>query len=188
MIFATVGSMLPFDRLVRALDVWAASRRVEDLLIQVGNGAYLPGHARWVRSLSPSEYKSAVAQCDLLVAHLGMGSVITGLEARKPMILLPRRRSLGEISTDHQLDAVPWVEGKSGIRVAADEQELVRGLDEFLSGAIKPFGESPAPQLQPQLIARIRDFIHGAVTQPGDGRRLRGMHRRDRSSHTGHPE
>ena len=43
-IFVTIGSMFPFDRLIRAMDAWAAAqpeRRVE-LLAQIGDGGYEP--------------------------------------------------------------------------------------------------------------------------------------------------
>ncbi len=44
MIFATVGTQLPFDRLIRALDGWAASNGGVEVFAQIGRGEYEPSH------------------------------------------------------------------------------------------------------------------------------------------------
>ena len=75
-IFVTIGSMFPFDRLIRAMDAWAASRAASadgpaELLAQIGDGGYEPVHMRWVRSLPREDYARAVAGARIVVAALG---------------------------------------------------------------------------------------------------------------------
>lgn len=159
MIFATVGSMFPFDRLVKAMDEWAGSRNVDDVLVQIGDGAYEPRNVKWVRKLSPSDYTHAIASCELLVAHLGMGSIISAMQARKPMLLLPRRSTLGEINTDHQLHARTWIAGKKGVLVADDGDEMARYLDQFRRGEVMREGGEMDTSASPELIAKVRRFI-----------------------------
>ena len=73
MIFVTIGSMFPFDRLIRAMDAWAAAQpQPAALLAQIGDGGFEPGHMRWVRSLPRDAYARAVAEADLVVAHAGI--------------------------------------------------------------------------------------------------------------------
>ena len=49
MIFATVGTQLPFDRLIVALDQWAASSPDVEVFAQIGRGEYRPGPITWTR-------------------------------------------------------------------------------------------------------------------------------------------
>src|SRR6185503_3524674 len=60
----------------------------------------------------------------LVVAHAGMGSVITAGEHGKPIVLLPRRAGLGEHTNDHQVDTARWLRGRPGLFVADAEADL----------------------------------------------------------------
>ena len=63
MIFVTIGSMFPFDRLIRAMDAWAAERAPEtELLAQIGAGAYEPRNMPWVRRLDQADFARTVAR------------------------------------------------------------------------------------------------------------------------------
>ena len=114
MIFVTVGGELPFERLVRAMDAWAAAHPGEEVLAQIGGGAYLPAHMRWQRSLGREAYAAAVAGAELVVAHAGIGSVVTAGEHGKPIVLLPRRARFGEHRNDHQRDTAARLGGRPG--------------------------------------------------------------------------
>ena len=101
-VFVSVGSMMPFDRLTRAMDEWAATNPGIPVEIQIGKGDYEPRHAKWVRKLALPDYQARVAGCALFVAHCGMGSIISAIEAGKPILMLPRLQAMGEHNTDHQ--------------------------------------------------------------------------------------
>ena len=75
MIFVTVGSMMPFNRFIRAVDNWARGHPDHDILAQIGDGDYIPSHMRWARLLPRSEYRKAVEKSDIIVAHAGMGII-----------------------------------------------------------------------------------------------------------------
>ena len=55
-VFVSVGSMMPFDRLTRAMDEWAAANPGIPVEIQIGKGEYEPRHAKWVRKLALPDY------------------------------------------------------------------------------------------------------------------------------------
>ena len=63
MIFASVGSMLPFDRLVQAVDEWAQANPAQEVFLQIGNGAYEPSHAPFVRMMPHTEYRRRLETC-----------------------------------------------------------------------------------------------------------------------------
>jgi UDP-N-acetylglucosamine transferase subunit ALG13 len=157
-VFVSVGSMMPFDRLVRAMDEWAAAHPETTVEIQIGKGGYEPRHARWVRKLALSDYQARVARCALFVAHCGMGSIISAIEAGKPILMLPRLAALGEHNTDHQLATARHIGIRPGLHVAADAADLKRRATALLAQS----GVAPAPISRfadAALTTRIRAFI-----------------------------
>jgi UDP-N-acetylglucosamine transferase subunit ALG13 len=157
-VFVSVGSMMPFDRLTRAMDAWAGANPQVDVEIQIGKGAYEPRHARWVRKLALPDYQARVQACALFVAHCGMGSIISAIEAGKPILMLPRLEAQGEHNTDHQLATARHIGIRPGLHVAAD----VGDLQALASALLAQTGTAPAPISRfadPQLTSRIRAFI-----------------------------
>lgn len=157
MIFATVGSALPFDRFTRAIDGWAARNPEVPVFIQVGAGSYVP-KAPHARMLKPSEFGQRVKDARLIIAHAGMGSVIMAAEAEKPIVLFPRRFALGEHTTDHQLDTIGWLKDRTGIYIAMDETELDSVVERAF--AEKKASETMGATAPPAFLERIR----GALT------------------------
>ncbi|MBC7505720.1 MAG: glycosyl transferase family 28, partial [Sandarakinorhabdus sp.] len=76
---------MPFDRLTQAMDEWAAAHPDVPVEIQIGRGKYEPRHASFVRMVPVAEYRQRVAAARLFVAHAGMGSIISAIEAGKPL-------------------------------------------------------------------------------------------------------
>lgn len=124
MIFVTVGSALPFDRLIRAMDHWAAGHPHTEVFAQIGGGDYLPRHMAYARIVTPTEFRRRNEAAGTIVAHAGMGSVITAAELGKPIVLLPRLASAREHTTDHQLHTAGWLGARPGIFVARSEDDL----------------------------------------------------------------
>lgn len=154
MILVTIGSMFPFDRLIRAVDDWAEGRQ-EEILAQIGNGSYEPRHMRFVRKLPREEFVAQIARADLIVGHAGMGTVITAGEHGKAIVIMPRLASLGEHTNDHQVDTAGWLGGRRGIFVAEDEAALAPAIAAARSGgAVETIG-ARAPK---EFLARIRAF------------------------------
>lgn len=160
MIFLTVGSQTSFDRLVHAADECCARHGCE-MLAQIGAGTYLPQHMRWFRMCSPAEFRRHCREADLIVAHAGMGSVLTALEFAKPMLLLPRRADLGETRNDHQLATANWLRRLSGISVVGDECQLSQALAVWRPPEGTAWRDRIAPTAQPRLVAALRHFIDG---------------------------
>lgn len=129
MIFVTVGSMFPFNRIIEVMDGWAQRHPEEKVFAQIGNGSYLPAHMQYERMVSPGIFRKLNEEADIIVAHAGMGSVITASELGKPIVLLPRLAALKEHTTDHQLHTARWLKGRSGIYVAEENGDLDAQID-----------------------------------------------------------
>src|SRR5690606_314677 len=95
MIFVSVGSQLPFDRLIRAVDGWACGRGL-DVFAQIGQSAYLPRNIQYSVYLDSTAYREKVEKCTLFVSHAGIGSIVSALSNGKPVIVMPRSKLLGE--------------------------------------------------------------------------------------------
>jgi len=157
-IFVTIGSLLPFDRLIRAVDEAIPHWPDETFRAQIGHGAYEPVNMPFDRMLSAKAFGEAVRASRLIVAHAGMGSLISAAEAARPIVVMPRRLAFDEISTDHQVATAKRMSERPGLYLAMDESELAgaitRALSDSAGGEILP---SQAPEA---FLQRIRDFIH----------------------------
>lgn len=124
MIFVTVGSQMPFDRLIKAVDAWSRDHREQAVEAQIGNSEFVPQFMAYTRTLTPSDFAKRMTAATVIVAHAGMGTIISAAEFGKPMILLPRRGALRETRNDHQIATAQWLAAKPGISVAYDDSEL----------------------------------------------------------------
>jgi len=127
-IFLTVGTQLPFDRLVRAADAWAGDNPTSEIFAQIGHGAYRPRHMRWAAFLPPELFRDRLSSARLVVSHAGIGNLLLALEARKPIVLMPRRADLNEHRNDHQLATVKWLPQLPGVKIVQDAAELRQAL------------------------------------------------------------
>lgn len=156
MIFVTVGTQLPFPRLLDAMNALAPGLD-EEVVAQTG-----PEPGDWPRlnvraHLDPPEFGALFAAARVVVGHAGIGTILTAKSQAKPLIVMPRRHALGEHRNDHQLATARYVEALEGIRVAWDAADLGTLLR---VPAPAPATESPGPS-HAALIARLRGFIDG---------------------------
>lgn len=161
-IFASVGSMMPFERFVRAVDAWAAANPGRGVFLQIGRGEYEPRHAPWTRIMSHDEYTRRLRECRLFVAHVGMGSILQGLKERKQMLLLPRLRSEREHTTDHQLHTATRFRTAPGMRIVDDVAALHAAMSELIERPLAPADDISEFATQP-LLDGVSGFVRAAV-------------------------
>lgn len=160
MIFVTVGAQMAFDRMVRAIDRWAGENGRTDVFAQIGPTDYVPEHIEHVGFLEPPEFARRAGEASVIVAHAGMGSIITALTMGKPILVMPRRGDLRETRNDHQVATARRLSELGKVAVAMDETELMERLgrlDEITaSGAI-------GPHAQDSLIGAVRGVVFPAM-------------------------
>ena len=156
MIFVTVGTQLPFPRMIAAVVDWARARGRTDLFIQhAGDDSDLAGipNAGFIDAETAARL---LAESDLVMGHAGMGTILSCLELGKPCIIMPRLASLGEHRNEHQSATARRFEKRGGITVAWKESDIADLLDRAGSltsgGGISPFAA-------PELVAAVRDFV-----------------------------
>ena len=160
MIFVTVGEQLPFDRLIRAVDNWVSDSG-HKVFAQTGRSDWKPAHIQYEKFLSPEEYMEKFLSADIIVAHAGMGTIISALESRKPIIVMPRQAALGEHRNDHQFATARRFLALNYVSVAFDQDDLLKKLeklDEIVLGHNNKKDRGPTPL----LIKTLKDFIQAA--------------------------
>lgn len=162
MIFVTVGTELPFDRLVHLVDEWARAEGRQDVFAQIGYGAVPPSHIGWRQFLEPPEFKRCFAQASIVIAHAGMGTILTALHAGKPLLVMPRRLHLGEHRSDHQYATGQHLREMGRINIAFSSDELrtsLAGIDGLCAGERIPAFASE------ELVGAVRSFIDDVAHQ-----------------------
>lgn len=160
MIFLTIGSHEPYDRLVTAVDLWCAHNPHTEVFGQITDkGSYQPRHFKTVPYLSAKQYDDVCAKTTFFVAHAGMGSIITALTLGKPIVMMPRRAHLGEMRNDHQVATSVQFRGRPLIFVADDEGALPAQIDAARSSErsrtqIPPFAQDQLVQFLKSEIAK----------------------------------
>ncbi|MFV2039947.1 MAG: glycosyltransferase [Acidimicrobiales bacterium] len=149
-IFVTVGSAYPFDRLIRACDELAAADPTQDWLAQIHEGEYQPQHMRFERYMDKPEFDAAMAGADLLVGHAGMGTINGALALHKPLLVLARRKEFGEHVNDHQVAGAELF-GAGGHVLVADTAEDVASRLADLTGFVPAPREVRATELADQI-------------------------------------
>ncbi len=158
MIFVTTGTQLPFPALVDA--VAAMAKKLDERIIaQVGpDKTYRPGIDSFDH-LDPDRYEAFFARARLVVAHAGIGTVLSAIKHQKPLVIMPRRFELGEHRNDHQNATARELEGRQGIYVARTEGEIASYL---LRNDLVPPNQGSSPK-SAQLIGYLQKYIESAA-------------------------
>jgi UDP-N-acetylglucosamine transferase subunit ALG13 len=160
-IFVTVGTQLPFERMVATVDAWAARQSpAPNILAQVGDGRTDYMSLRCVHSLDGESYQTAVSEARLIVAHAGTGSILTALDHGVPVIVMPRDHLRGEHRDDHQQQTARQLEKMGLVAVAWDEAALPRLIEATLARASE--GRA-ARQRSTELVDYIRTYVQGVL-------------------------
>ncbi len=162
MIFVSVGTQLPFERLIRGMDEWTRLHPGHMVFAQIGDTAYRPEFMETVRKLTPSEYLQRFQRASVVVSHAGMGTIITGLENAKPMVLMPRLTRLGEHRNDHQVGTAEKFANFELIDIAHTPEALHQALSARIQQSRSKHACAQVTT-SPELLARLRSFVDGEV-------------------------
>ncbi|EIZ79033.1 hypothetical protein WSK_2578 [Novosphingobium sp. Rr 2-17] len=171
MILVSVGTQLPFDRLIKAVDGWAQDKGRTDVIAQIGPSKYIPRAMQCFPFLEHDKFYEMQLQCSVMVSHAGMGSLINALELRKPIIILARDHKRKEHRNGHQLATLGQFRHYPGVYAAQDEdhvRELLERSDE-LTAAPRLSSEAPS-----EFTERLARYINETAS-PGFRRKLKSM-------------
>jgi exopolysaccharide biosynthesis glucuronosyltransferase PssE len=151
-IFVSMGTSDPFDRLLHAAD---RLPRSEELVVQCGKSNFRPADATCLDFLSFERVLELMREARVVVTHAGVGSIMAARAVGKRPVVVPRLRRFGEAVDDHQVmlgrrlqeaGLVTLVEDAAELRAAVAEEQgfepaasggaLVKELRGYLAAAV----------------------------------------------------
>ena len=108
MILVTLGTQdKTFPRLLHAIQKQIDNGNIkEKVIVQAGSTKFESPDMEIFDLIDRDKYAQLISECDLLITHGGVGSIITGLKNNKKIIAAPRLEKYGEHTNDHQLQII----------------------------------------------------------------------------------
>ena len=161
LIFLTIGSWHKgFDRLVKAVDELKGRGIITDPVVaQLGDGGYEPANLDAAAYYAPEDFVRLIGEARMVIAHAGMGTIIEALNQRKPVVVVPRKATLGEANTDHQFDTAKQLEAEGKVLVAYEVDDLPNMLQQAESFVV------PGCVVSPELLDSVGTFIEAVRKQ-----------------------
>lgn len=155
MLFLTVGTQFPFDRLVKAVDIACGDGLIsEEVFAQIGRSSYKPVNFEHLESLDKKSFDKYMKDCSAVISHSGMGTITMTMELNKPLLVLPRSPKFGEVVNDHQFAIAREFEKLGHLLAAYDENELCDKIPKLRLFVPKPRFSQPE-----KVAERIEKFI-----------------------------
>lgn len=156
MIFVAVGTQkFPFDRLLRVMDDMVAEGVIkEDVFAQRGYSNYVPKHYKSSDFISKEHFLQIIESCDIVVTHSGVASILSSLEAKKPVIVVPRMAKFGEHVDDHQAEIAEIFEKQNLVAYCRDIDELPMMIEKYKKHTFSKYISA-----RQKVVDTVADFI-----------------------------
>jgi UDP-N-acetylglucosamine transferase subunit ALG13 len=137
----------PFDRLLRALDGVE-----EELVVQGGASTHRPPGATWFEYLEYPALVERIRAARVVVAHAGVGAIVTSVAEGKRPFVVPRLKRYGEAVDDHQVPFARRLAATGIVTLVEDPAQLPAALEETPPAPPSLGGES-------RLAADLREYL-----------------------------
>lgn len=156
MILVTLGTQdKSFTRLLDAIQKQIDLGNIKDkVIVQAGCTKYKSKDMQILDLIPYDEFEKYIKECDLLITHGGVGSIITGLKNKKKVIAAARLAKYKEHTNDHQLQIIKNL-SVSGYILPLDDFDK---LDEVLISA-KTFKPKAYKSNTDNMIKLISNYI-----------------------------
>ena len=109
MILVTLGTQdKKFTRLLDAIQKQIDLKNIKNkVVVQAGCTCDYKSKDMEIFDLIPmDEFDKLISECNILITHGGVGSIITGLKNNKKVIAAARLKKYGEHTNDHQIQII----------------------------------------------------------------------------------
>jgi beta-1,4-N-acetylglucosaminyltransferase len=128
LIFVTVGSHYQgFDRLIQKMDE-IAGKTDEKVIMQIGYTKSKPVNAEYFEFAEYSKIQKLNSDARIVVSHAGVGSILTALEQKTHLLIVPRLKKYDEVVDDHQLEIAKELSENPNVTVVYDIEYLEESL------------------------------------------------------------
>ena len=156
MILVTLGTQdKSFKRLLDAIQKQIDNKNIKDkVIVQAGLTKYESKDMEIHGLIDRDKFSDLMKECDLLITHGGVGSILTGLKNNKKVIAAPRLKAYGEHTNDHQLEIIEKFSNSGLILPLYNFDELDKVLKK-----IEKFKPQKYQTNTSNMIRLIEDFI-----------------------------
>ena len=160
MIFVTLGTQdKKFPRLLQALDKAIEKGEIEEkVIVQAGNTKYESENMDIFDLISPYEFNKYIDDCDILITHGGVGSIITAVKKGKKVIAAARLQKYKEHVNDHQKQIIKEFEKEGYLLELKDFNQIGKTLNKAKKFKPKKF-KSNTENMINLLDNLIEDFL-----------------------------
>lgn len=108
MILVTLGTQdKDFSRLLKAVEKQIKKGNIKDKVVaQIGTTKYESDLMEIFDLIPANKFNKLMDECDILITHGGVGSILAGLKNNKKVIAAPRLSKYKEHVNDHQLQII----------------------------------------------------------------------------------
>ena len=105
MIFVILGTQdKPFLRILKALDRELKKENIkEKVIVQAGCTNYKSKYMEIYDYLDMKTFNNYIKECDYVITHGGVGSILDSLKKNKKVLVVPRKKEYEEHENDHQI-------------------------------------------------------------------------------------
>jgi UDP-N-acetylglucosamine transferase subunit ALG13 len=155
MIFVTVGTHTqPFNRLLKKIDELIQKGEIKEKVIaQIGNSTYRPRNYEYFKFTNEEKILKLNKEANLVITHAGVGSIITALQFKKSVVVVPRLREFNEHTNDHQIQIAKIFHKQKKILVCYNCDKL--GLVIKKAKKFKP----NIRRKEPKMLKIIKNFL-----------------------------
>ena len=108
MIFVSLGTNdKSFKRLLDKIDSEISLGNIKDrVIVQSGYTKYESNNMDVIDLMPMDEFNRNISDCDILITHGGVGTILDGLKLGKKIIAFPRLSKYQEHVNDHQVEII----------------------------------------------------------------------------------
>lgn len=156
MILITLGTQdKQFTRLLDMIQEQINKGNIQDkIIVQAGYTKYESKDMEIFDLIDRDKFTDLISKCDLLITHGGVGSIITGLQHDKKIIVAPRLAKYNEHMNNHQLQIVNNFSIKGYILPLYENDDLNKVLEQ-----VKNFKPKKYKSNTKNIIKLIENYI-----------------------------
>ena len=118
-----------FDRLLKVVEHAVEAGWIqEEVMVQAGCTTFESTKMNVVDYVDMTTFEQWMSQCRLLITHGGVGTIMSALRQKKPVIACPRLAKYGEHHNDHQCEIIETFYEKGYLIPLRDEETLEKAL------------------------------------------------------------
>ena len=140
-LFVPLGTQkFPFGRLIKALNQLVDEGKYSKDEIVMQSTVY-PMKPKFLHMemIPADEFNCLLKEAEVVITHSGVNSIITCMQLKKPLVVVPRRCKYGEHVDDHQMEIANLMKEKYDVIMLEDMNALEASIELAKTHKYKPW-------------------------------------------------